>query len=113
MATINAQHLQSQTAKTRRILWETMGNADSGSPILIGECPDGSIQVVGTFGGATIVLQGSNDGTNWVTLTDEIQSPVSFTSAGLKMFLPRVWKIRPTTSGGTGTDLDVYVILGS
>jgi hypothetical protein len=90
-----------------------MGNADEGSPQVVGERPDGSVQAVGTFGSATITLQGSNDGTNWVTMTDPAGDPVTFTVAGLKMFLPRVWKLRVITSGGSGTDVDVYMLLGS
>jgi len=112
MATINAQHPDAQTQGCRRVLWETMGNDDQGTAQLLGRHADGSVQVIGTFGGATVTLQGSNDGTNWVTLTDDQGVAITFTTAGLKMFLPRTWKIRAITAGGSGTDLDVHLLLG-
>lgn len=114
MATVNAQKLQAYSARTRRMLFEAMAGSDVGSPQLVGERPDGSIQVVGTFDSATVAIQGSNDGTNWFDLTDETGTVIAITAAGGKMFLPRVWKIRPEVSGGGGScDLDVYIVLGS
>lgn len=114
MATITATGLVSNTARTRRVSWVSMGNADDGQPILIGEQPDGSIQVVGTMGGATVSLEGSNDGVTWATLTDEQGTTIDLTTSGtLAMFIQRTWQIRPTTTAGAGTDVTVYVMLGS
>ena len=113
MATIAKQVLTADGARSSRILWEALGDADDGEPQIIGEQPDGSIQFVGTFASATVVLEGTNDGTNWITLRDDIGSSISLTSGDLKMFLQRVWKVRPRTSGGSGTDIDAYLILGS
>ena len=113
MATIAYQTLESDGARSRRYLWETLGDDDDGVPVLIGEQADGSIQFVGTFGGATVVLEWSNDGTNWITGKDAQGNDLSFTAAGGGMFLERGWKLRARTSGGTGTDIDAYLLLGS
>ena len=113
MADIQPVKQNSNTTRTDRYLFEAMGDDDTGLPILVGERADGSIQVVGTFGGATVTLQGSNDGATWATLTDEASSGITFTATGLKMFLPRVWKIRVITAGGSATDVDAHLLLGS
>jgi hypothetical protein len=64
---------------------------------------DKSVQVAGTFGGATIVIQGSNDGTNYHTLTDPQGNAVSFTVAGIEAITENTRYIRPSLSGGDGT----------
>lgn len=71
----------------------------------------GAVQFAGTFGGATVTLQGSNDGTNYVTLTDPTGSDISVTSAGLIEFSTACRYIKPGTSGGTGDAVDVTVVL--
>lgn len=112
MATITPEQLPSEVSFNRRFLIEEMGDDDQGEAIVVRNRPDGSIQAIGTFASATVTLEGSNDGTNWVTLTDPAGDPVTLTTAGLVMFLPRTWKIRVTTSGGSGTDVDVFILLG-
>lgn len=69
----------------------------------------GSVQVSGTFGGATVVLQGSNDGTTYATLKDSQGSDLSFTSAGYGEFSSGAAFIKPSISGGTGDSLTVTV----
>lgn len=113
MAEINYQTLEADGAKTRRYEWESLGDDDQGLPILLSERGDGSIQVRGTFGGATATLQGSNDGVNWFTLNDPAGAPVTLTAPGLVQFIERPWKVRLTTSGGSGTNIDAFLLLGS
>lgn len=98
--------------------WEALGNADDGAPVAIPYAADMTVQVTGTFGGATCVLEGSNDGTNWRTLHSERVASgggsnsvsLSFTSTGLDKVYETPVYVRPKTSGGTGTDLDVTLV---
>jgi len=71
----------------------------------------GSIQALGTFGGGTVKLQGSNDGTNWVDLNDTEGTAIGITSAGASEFTTSMVYIRPLVTGGTADDLDVYIAL--
>lgn len=68
----------------------------------------GSFQAFGTWGGATVVLQGSNDGTNWVTLKDN-GTDISLTADGAFEFSTAMLYVRPSISGGSGDDVDVIV----
>lgn len=61
---------------------------------------DRSVQFVGTVT-ATIVVQGSNDNTNWETLTDGLGNNLSFTAAGLKQICELTRYIRPAVISGT------------
>lgn len=90
--------------------WETLGNADDGAPVSIGYAADITIQAIGTFGGATVRLQGSNDGTNWHNMTQKGgTTAIGLTAAGVHSINEMPAYIRPLTAGGTGTDVDVIV----
>ncbi len=68
-----------------------------------------SVQVGGTFGSATVVLQGSNDGVTYATLKDLQGNNLSFTSAGYAEFSSGAAFIKPSISGGTGDSINVTV----
>lgn len=80
----------------------TMTNAD-GAPIAYPGFAT-SVQVTGNFGaGGTVLIEGSNDGTNYVTLTDLAAAALSITAAGIKTIRENVAYIRPRVSAGDGT----------
>lgn len=68
-----------------------------------------SVQISGTIGGATIVLQGSNDGTTYATLKDLQGNNLSFTAAGYAEFTTGAAFIKPSISGGAGDSINVIV----
>jgi hypothetical protein len=96
-----------------RLIWEEAATGDTIIPFVLTQQYGlaASVQVVGTFGGATVVLQVSNDGTNWVTARDIDGVGVTFTSTGYAEVSLSAAYIRPAISGGTGNDLDVIVVL--
>lgn len=94
------------------ISWEALGNADDGEAYALPFAADITVQAIGTFASATAKLQGSNDGTNWFDLTKRGgTSAASFTSAGGATANENPAYIRPVTSGGSGTDVDVIVAI--
>lgn len=74
-----------------------------------GDLRDRSIQVEGTFGGATVSLLGSNDATtnsngNYHQLTDpKTNSPIALTAAGICQVLEITAWMKPALSGATGS----------
>lgn len=95
--------------------WATMVQGDDGDPIPIDtlvQYLDRTFQVTGTFGGASLVIEGTNDGTNWATLSDPNGVALSITSAGIYQVIQVTLKMRPRVSGGGGsTSLDVTGLL--
>ena len=87
----------------------TMGGADTGVPVALTDWYDRSIQISGTFGAATVTIQGSNDGTNWSTLRDPASVALTFTTADIKQLLELSIYLRVITTGGTGTTLSVVM----
>lgn len=109
-ATINA--LSTWGDKVHIITWEAMGDADTGTSIEMPGSSDRSVQIAGDFDSATVVLEGSNDGTNWSTLTDPQGNAISKSAAAIEMITELTRYIRPVTSGGAGSaDIDVTVLL--
>lgn len=91
--------------------WETLTEADTAAAMpLPRPCPLGAIESNGTWGGATVVLQGSIDGTNWFGLSDPGGAAVSLTADGGDVAAMPVNYVRPSPSGGTGQDLDITVL---
>ena len=61
----------------------------------------GCVQITGTFGGATITLQVSNDGTTWFNLTDLQGAGISATANKFADFTTAAIYIRPAITAGS------------
>lgn len=94
------------------IEWTGLLNGDTGESIQMPGSSDRSIQFSGTFSGGTIILQGSNDGTNWETLTDLQGNAISKTASGIEMVVEVTRYIRPNVTAGDGsTSLTATLLL--
>lgn len=111
MTTITIQRPKLMGNRTAVYLWETLTETDSdGGPLDSATFSDKTVQVVGDFGsGGIVVLEGSNDGTNWETLSDAQGNALSFTSAGMEIVLENPFQIRPFVTDGISVDVDVYL----
>lgn len=85
-------------------------DGDDGDPLEFTDYADRTVQVNGTFGGATVVIEGSLDGTNYHTLTDPVGNELSFTSADMATVMECVQYLRPRVSGGSGVSVSVYLL---
>lgn len=86
--------------------WAGLLMNDDGEPLptdTIVQYLDRTFQVTGTFGGATVLIEGTNDGTNWYTLTDPQGVALSISSAGIYQVIQVTLKMRPRVSGGDGS----------
>jgi hypothetical protein len=113
MATVNpAVTSLGGDGSLKAVTWTGITNANAdGAPIEWGQWADRCVQVTGTFGGATLTLQGSNDGTNWVTLNNAQGTAATFTAAGLRQIVELPRFVRPLLSGGSGSDLAVALFM--
>ncbi len=100
--------------------WAAILAADTCAPVEIPHWMDRTVHVFGTFGSATVLIQGSNDprvlsapgSADWQTIRDPGGNNLSFNAAGLKAILELPRFIRPSTSGGDGTS-SVTVVINS
>lgn len=109
MATIVPTEVEGSTSYR----WTDYSTADTSAPARLQNMEGlaGAVQVTGTFGGATIALQVSNDGTNYATLKDSTGTDITFTAAGMREFSTAALFIKPTSSGGTADNVTVTITL--
>ena len=113
MANVTPTH--KQVGRGAHLYTWVMTNADNGLPVSVPGAADKSVQNVGTWGGATVVMQGSNDGTTWFELnavqnfTTAISSTADATP-GIQQIGENTVYVRPVSSGGTGTSVTVYLL---
>lgn len=96
------------------VTWETLTSANAAGTVYESDglrMAVATFQAFGTFDGATLVLQGSNDGTNFVTLNDTSGTAISLTAAGYAEVSTAFAYVRPSTSGGGGSqDIDCILV---
>lgn len=92
------------------VAW-TFTEADTCAAFEESNAIDASVQVAGTFGGATALLTGSNDKTNFVTLNDAGGAAISKAAAALVGVREKVRQWKPSASGGTSQSLTVTLRL--
>lgn len=68
-----------------------------------------SVTFGGTFGGATAVLQGSNDDVTYATLTDLAGNAISATAAKIQEFSSSCIYFKPSVTGGTGDNVNIVI----
>lgn len=71
----------------------------------------GAVQFTGTFGGATVKLQVSNDNSTYFDMKDLLGNVITATAAGYFEFTTAGVYLRPAISGGTGDAVDVTMCL--
>ena len=105
--------LKTHKEKTLIYTWSGLLNGDSGEPIEMPSFADRSIQIVGVFGsGGNLRIQGSNNGTDWATLTDPQGNDLNITTAKIEQVTEVVRYIRPLVTAGDGTtDLDLILLV--
>lgn len=95
-------------------IWSGLAAGDDGQPLPFPGAADRSVQVEGTFGGATVTIEGALDpAASFRTLTDAGHVSLSFTSVPttLKDVLQACTNIRPKVTGGDGTtNITVYLL---
>lgn len=106
-------HTVSPDGSVQQWTWSTITNGDTGLPVEWIQHADRCVSVTGTFGvGGTVVIQGSNDNTNWYTLNNAQSVALSLTAAGLKQVVELPRYMRPAVTAGDGaTDIDVILIM--
>lgn len=111
MATID--HVRKNTNNARTILatWSDMAFGDVGNTLPFSQYADKSVQVIGTFGvGGSLVIEGSNDGVNFATLTDVQGNDLNFLTAKIETVTEATLVVRPRVAGGDGST-SISVIL--
>lgn len=93
-----------------KIEWTGLTQDDEGSPCTAIRYRDKSVGVFGTFDTATVTIEGSMNGSDWVTLKNPLGDPLTFSSEGIEAILENPLFIRPVVDD-SGTSADLTVVL--
>lgn len=97
-------------ATVMRYTW-TLTDADpTGTAIEVADLADKTVQLAGDFGGGTVTIEGSNDGSNWATLTDPQGNALSKVAAAIELIAENPLQVRPKITGSTGANLTVSLV---
>ena len=106
--------VRSQLMNAEVITWSGISSATSDTMTAAGLASQAglaaAVQATGTFGGALVGLEGSNDGVNFVALKDIAGNNISFSIDDIAEFSTAVAFIRPSYFGGTAMVVDVTVV---
>jgi hypothetical protein len=109
---ITRSNIGEQDGSALLIKYDNLDELDTDPPAIeIPEWGDRCVQVTGTFNAGTVVIEGSNDGLNFVTLTDPQGTSISKTAAFIEQVSELTRFIRPRVSAGATVDLDVFFVL--
>lgn len=112
MATVTPVIDQIPGGGIMRIVW-TLASGDTGADANYPGWADRNAQVEGVTGGATVALQGSNDGTNWRALFDMNGNSLAAVTAGgaIRMVQENSLNFRPSVTGGDVTTALVVTMI--
>lgn len=113
MSTIQYDKAPSGNTRTMVATWAGMANGDDGEAIKFSQYADKSVQVIGIFGaGGSLVVEGSNNGTDWAPLSDPQGNDLYFSTAKIEMVTEATLYVRPRVAGGDGTtNLSVILLM--
>ncbi len=112
MATVTPT-ITNLTAETVKITWALTSANTDGAPVpaRFADYADRTVYFMGTWGGATAVLQGG-DGSTYLTLTDPQGNGISKTADGIEIVTETPEFTRPNlTTAGTGATITATMIL--
>lgn len=92
--------------------WSTLAAGDDGAPVRLAVYSDRSVQIAGTFGGASVTIGGSNDGVTYHALSSTDGEPLTLTAGALKQIVELPIWIKPRIFGGDGTTNLTVILSG-
>jgi len=112
--TITNKSASKQSLPYVLVTWSALTNADTGAATdeINPSASDKTLQMDGTFNGATFTLEGSLDGVNFFTLVDQNNDVVSLTGGGIRLIGPNClfYRIAQTVAGGGSTSVNAKLM---
>lgn len=104
--------IPSQAGAVPRVTWAGIVTGDTLDALALpGSTSAASVQFSGTFGGATVKLQASNDGTTFYDMKDASGTTISATAGAYFEFSTAAVYIRPSIASGSANSVNAIVRL--
>ena len=93
------------------VVWTPVTENDTCRPVSYPEMSDKSVHVSGTFGGASVAVNGSNNsGASYAALNDPSSTAIAITSEKIKAVLENTALVQPSPTGGSGQSLTISML---
>ena len=89
--------------ETETVIWDLLTDVNANGSAIERGAGEMSLQVSGTFGGASVALHGSMDGTTYAALPDLGGTAIAIGAAGIKRVGASARYLKVVTTGGGGT----------
>ena len=94
------------------VTWSLTSTNTDGAPVAWVQWADRSVTFTGTWGAATAALEGSNDGSTWLPITDPQGNAISKTANALEACTELTRFVRPNlTTAGSGAAITATLVL--
>ncbi len=114
MATVATEILHDKITNTRVYKW-VLADGETGKDIIIPSEADVSVQAFGSFGGATLTIEGSLDPDprlfNYFTALKYDATPFTLTAAGGDLAVQNFYRMRPRLTGGSSASVTVFMLV--
>ncbi len=112
MATIQATvtGVGNNDRSTLLVVWAAVTESDVCQPVSYPEFADKSVHPSGTFGGASVRVYGSNNGSTFVALNDASSTAIAISSEGIKQVLENTLFVKPDMTGGSGQTITISML---
>ena len=98
-----------------KVTWTGLASTNTATTVTAAVMPryaDRTIQVTATaYGGVTVNLLGSNDGTNFSTLTDPQGNTIAATGNKIEQVMENVTHFKPALSASATAAVDIDVVM--
>lgn len=93
-------------------VWTPVTESDTCVPISMPEHSDKSVHVSGTFGSASVAVQGSNNGgASFASLNDPTGTVIAITAEKIKAVLENTVQVKPVATGGSAQSLTISMLV--
>jgi hypothetical protein len=104
MTTVNYTVANVNNDDSIQLVTWTLAQGQTGTAYAFSQWADRSIQISGTFGGATVATKGSNDNATFLALHDAFGNAMTATAANALIQITELSAyVQPVVTGGDGT----------
>jgi hypothetical protein len=95
---------------TFTMTWTPVTESDVCQAVSLPEYADKSVHASGTFGGASVRVYGSNNGSTFVALNDASSTAIAISAEGIKQVLENTLLVKPDCTGGSAQSLTITML---